>query len=139
MASHRVGEVEHTRLFIGNCFVDAIDGGEFDTINPSTGEVICKVAEAREEDVDAAVASATEAFRIGSEWRTMDASHRGELLHRLADLVERDREQLARLETLDNGKVRGWRSLWRPPRRPPLHCCCSLHSLPRCLRAVRDP
>ena len=97
--------IKHTQLFIDNRFVDAIDGGSFETIDPSSGEVICKVSEARENDVDAAVASGRAAFRLGSEWRTMDASHRGELLHRLADLVERDREYLAQLETLDNGKV----------------------------------
>ena len=48
--------------------------------------------------------AAIEAFKLGSPWRTMDASQRGVLLNKLADLIERDREYLARLETLDNGK-----------------------------------
>jgi aldehyde dehydrogenase (NAD+) len=50
------------------------------------------------------VAAAKEAFKLGSPWRTMNASARGNLLNKLADLIERDREYLARLETLDNGK-----------------------------------
>ena len=99
--------IKHTQLFIDNRFVDAIDGGSFETIDPSSGEVICQVSEARENDVDAAVASGRAAFRLGSEWRTMDASQRGELLYRFADLMERDRETLAALEVLDNGKPFG--------------------------------
>ncbi|CAJ0923778.1 unnamed protein product [Ranitomeya imitator] len=55
-------------------------------------------------DVDKAVNAAREAFKLGSPWRRMDASQRGVLLNRLADLIERDRAVLANLETLDNGK-----------------------------------
>ena len=64
-------------------------------------------AEGDKADVDKAVAAARDAFKLGSTWRTMDASQRGILLNKLADLVERDREYLARLETLDNGKTYG--------------------------------
>merc|ERR1712142_1089818 len=74
------------------------------TVNPATGEVIAQVAEGDKADVDIAVKAASEAFRLGSPWRTMDASRRGELLNKLADLMERDAVQLASLETLDNGK-----------------------------------
>uniref|UniRef100_A0A8C4LY55 aldehyde dehydrogenase (NAD(+)) n=1 Tax=Equus asinus asinus TaxID=83772 RepID=A0A8C4LY55_EQUAS len=56
------------------------------------------------EDVDRAVKAARAAFQLGSPWRRMDASDRGRLLNRLADLIERDRTYLAALETLDNGK-----------------------------------
>jgi len=73
-------------------------------LNPATGEVIASVAEGDKADVDRAVTAATEAFRLGSPWRTMDASVRGGLLHKLADLIERDSTLLASLETLDNGK-----------------------------------
>eukprot|EP00947_MAST-08B_sp_MAST-8B-sp1_P000356 g356.t1 len=97
-------EVEYTKLFIDNKWVDAEGGATLEVEDPSTGEVVCEVASASVSDIDAAVASCRKAFEIGSEWRTMDASQRGELLYRLADLIERDREQLARLETLDNGK-----------------------------------
>ena len=62
------------------------------------------MAEASAADVDRAVAAARRAFRAESEWRTMDASKRGMLLYRLADLVERDRQYLATLEAMDSGK-----------------------------------
>ena len=55
-------------------------------------------------DIDKAVKAACEAFKLGSPWRTMDASERGRLIYKLADLIERDKDYLARLETLDNGK-----------------------------------
>ena len=81
-----------------------MSGKTFPTIDPTTGETICDVAEGDKEDANKAVAAAKEAFKLGSPWRTMDASQRGVLINKLADLIERDREYLARLETLDNGK-----------------------------------
>jgi aldehyde dehydrogenase (NAD+) len=66
--------------------------------------VICQIAEGDRADVDVAVQAASQAFRFGSEWRRTDAAARGELLNKLADLMERDRAYLASLETLDNGK-----------------------------------
>lgn len=99
--------IKHTQLFINNEFVDAESGETFQTYDPSTGELICDIAAGGLADVNKAVAAAKKAFQIGSEWRTMDASYRGELLYRLADLIEREREQLAALETLDNGKPYG--------------------------------
>jgi len=75
--------------------VNAVSGKTFETHNPTNGEVIAHMAEADAADVDIAVAAAREAFELGSEWRTMDASRRGLLLHRLADLIERDRAYLA--------------------------------------------
>ncbi|XP_071493694.1 aldehyde dehydrogenase X, mitochondrial-like [Diadema antillarum] len=92
------------QLFINNEWVDSASGKTFPTINPATEEVITEVVEADKADVDRAYDAAREAFRLGSPWRTTDASRRGALLHRLADLVERDRVYLASLETLDNGK-----------------------------------
>lgn len=97
-------EVKHTGLFINNEFVNAVSGKTFDTINPATGDVIAQVAEGDSADVNIAVNAATEAFRLGSPWRTMDASRRGELLNKLADLIERDAVLLGSMETLDNGK-----------------------------------
>ncbi|KAG8597769.1 hypothetical protein GDO81_002384 [Engystomops pustulosus] len=97
-------DVPYTQLFINNEFQDAVSKKTFPTINPSTGEVICHVAEADKADVDKAVRAAREAFKLGSPWRRMDASQRGVLINRLADLIERDRTILATLETLDNGK-----------------------------------
>jgi len=73
-------------------------------MNPATGEEIVKVSEATKSDVNTAVAAAKAAFERGSPWRTMDASNRGKILNKLADLIERDRAQLAALDSLDNGK-----------------------------------
>ena len=97
-------EIKYTKIFINNEWHDAVSGKTFPTINPATGEKICDVAEGDKADVDKAVAAACEAFKLGNTWRTMDASQRGVLLNKLADLIERDQEYLARLETLDNGK-----------------------------------
>jgi aldehyde dehydrogenase (NAD+) len=84
--------------------VNSKSGKTFPTINPATGEEICQVAEADEEDVNRAVKVARAAFHSTSPWRTMSASERGRLLNKLADLVEKHAEELARLESLDNGK-----------------------------------
>ena len=92
-----------TNLLINNRWVPSESGKTFATINPSTGEEICQVAEADKADVDKAVKAARAAFEQGP-WKKMRASERGRLLHRLADLIEKDSETLARLETLDNGK-----------------------------------
>ena len=97
-------EAKYVKIFTNNEWDDALSGKTFPTINPATGEKICDVAEGDKADVDKAVAAACEAFKLGSMWRTMDASQRGVLLNKLADLIERDREYLARLETLNNGK-----------------------------------
>eukprot|EP00794_Sanderia_malayensis_P009842 gene9842-10852_t len=97
-------KVHFNQAFINNEFQDSVSGKTFPTINPSTGEVICQVSEGDKADVDIAVKAATEAFKRGSPWRKMDPSDRGILLNRLADLIERDREYLASLESLDNGK-----------------------------------
>ena len=95
--------VSATKLLINNQWVDSASGKTFPTINPATGEVICQVAEADAADVDCAVRAARDAFEHGS-WRKTAASERGRLLNRLADLIERHADELARLESLDNGK-----------------------------------
>ncbi|XP_026741406.1 aldehyde dehydrogenase, mitochondrial [Trichoplusia ni] len=97
-------EILYTGLFINNEWVKSSDGKTFKTENPANGQVIAEVQEAGKADVDKAVKAAKDAFKLGSPWRKMDASERGYLLNRLADLVERDRTYLASLETLDNGK-----------------------------------
>uniref|UniRef100_A0A0P4WM47 Aldehyde dehydrogenase domain-containing protein n=1 Tax=Scylla olivacea TaxID=85551 RepID=A0A0P4WM47_SCYOL len=97
-------EIQYVKLFINNEFVDATDGKTFSVLNPSTGEIISNVSEASQEDVDKAVAAARAAFISNAPWRTMDASERAALMHKLCDLIERDLDYLARLDTLDNGK-----------------------------------
>src|SRR4051812_9122040 len=77
----------------------------FDTINPATGEVLTQIAEASAADVDQAVAAARQAFDDPKgAWRKMSASERGRLIWKLADLMEQHIDELAELETLDNGK-----------------------------------
>src|ERR1700704_5052361 len=92
-----------TKLLINNRWIDAQSGKTFATINPSTGEEICQVAAADAADVEKAVKAARAAFEHGP-WRKTMASERGRMLNRLADLIEANADDLARLESLDNGK-----------------------------------
>lgn len=97
-------DILYTGVFINNEWHKSKSGKTFPTLNPTTEEVIAQVQEGGKADVDIAVAAANDAFKLGSPWRRMDASQRGALLNRLADLMERDWNYLASLETLDNGK-----------------------------------
>lgn len=97
-------EIKFTKLFINNRFVDSKSGKTFDVINPATGRVFAKVSEGDRADVDFAVDAARKAAYRGSAWRVLDASKRGQLLYRLAELFKRDRNVLANLKTLDTGK-----------------------------------
>ncbi|SPO25629.1 probable indole-3-acetaldehyde dehydrogenase [Ustilago trichophora] len=91
-------------LFINNKFVPALDGKTFATVNPSTGKEIGQVAEASAKDVDIAVKAAREAFEtVWGENTPGDA--RGRLLIKLAELVEKNIDELAAIESLDNGKA----------------------------------
>lgn len=95
--------VQATQLLINNQLVNSKSGKTFPTLNPATGEEIIRVAEGDREDIDAAVAAARTAFDHGP-WRKISASDRGKLLNRLADLMEKHADELAELESLDNGK-----------------------------------
>ncbi|MEX0642532.1 MAG: aldehyde dehydrogenase family protein [Pirellulales bacterium] len=96
-------KIQQTQCFIGGKWVPSASGKTFETINPATEEVICEVAEGDKEDVDAAVDAAREAFDNGP-WSKMDARDRGQLMWKLAELIEEEADELAALETLDNGK-----------------------------------
>jgi aldehyde dehydrogenase (NAD+) len=89
-----------TKLFIGGEFVDAVDGSTFEVWNPHDGTKLADVAEAKAADVDRAVAAARAAF---GDWSRRSAADRGRLLLRLADAVEANADELARLETTDTG------------------------------------
>jgi acyl-CoA reductase-like NAD-dependent aldehyde dehydrogenase len=91
------------RLLIGGEWTDAVGGGQFTTVDPATGKTLGVVADATPADVDAAVAAAATAFE-DPKWRDMAPAARAGLLWRIADLIERDKEDLARLETLDQGQ-----------------------------------
>jgi aldehyde dehydrogenase (NAD+) len=95
--------VKDQPMFIGGKWTMSVSGKTFPTLNPATGEVICQVAEGDKADIDLAVKAARKAFEEGP-WSRMNASERGRLLHRLADLLEQHQEELAALESLDNGK-----------------------------------
>ena len=95
--------IQATKLLINNRWVNSESGKTFPTINPATGEEIAQVAEADSADVDKAVRAARAAFN-GGPWRKMSAAERGRILNRLADLIEQNADELARLESLDNGK-----------------------------------
>lgn len=91
------------QLFINGEFVKSKSQKTFETYNPATGEVLAHVYEANAEDIDMAVKAARKAFDEGP-WSKMSASERSRLMYKLADLMEENSEELAQLETLDNGK-----------------------------------
>ncbi|MBI5717010.1 MAG: aldehyde dehydrogenase family protein [Burkholderiales bacterium] len=88
------------QLFIDGQFVDAANGETLATLNPHDNSTIAEVALAGREDVDRAVAAATRAF---PKWARLAAADRGRILLKLADLIEANAEELARLESLDTG------------------------------------
>lgn len=92
-----------TGLYINGEYVEAKSGKTFNVVDPATEEVIAKVSEAQPEDVDVAVQAARKAFDEG-EWTKMDAATRSHLIYKFADLLDENREELAQLEALDNGK-----------------------------------
>jgi aldehyde dehydrogenase (NAD+) len=93
-----------TGLFINNEFVSSIDSQELiHAINPATEEVICSVVAASSKDIDAAVFAARQAFK--TSWgKNVTGFERSRLINKLADLIERDAQELGELETLNNGK-----------------------------------
>jgi len=99
-------QVKPGKLLIGGEWVEAASGKRFATVNPATAETLTDIAEGGAADVDRAVAAARKAFEASGKgaWRSLSASERGRLLWKLADLIENNIEELAELETLDNGK-----------------------------------
>ena len=105
MAIATQAKIEAGRLLIGGEWREASGGKSFETINPATEEVLTTVAEASAADVDAAVQAARKAFDdTAGPWRKMSASERGRVLWKISELVEKHIDELAELETLDNGK-----------------------------------
>ncbi|HEX6822081.1 MAG TPA: aldehyde dehydrogenase family protein [Candidatus Sulfotelmatobacter sp.] len=96
-------KIERGRLLINGQWTEG--SKTFNTMNPATGEMLTQIAEASAADVDRAVHAARQAFEDASgAWRKMSSSERGRLIWKLADLVDKNIEELAELETLDNGK-----------------------------------
>jgi acyl-CoA reductase-like NAD-dependent aldehyde dehydrogenase len=94
--------MQSAQLLIGDEWVSASDGATSETIDPATNTVIGTFAEATGSDVDAAVASARVGFESDA-WQGMTPDQRGKVLWRIAELLERDADQIAALETLDQG------------------------------------
>ncbi|WP_376768842.1 aldehyde dehydrogenase family protein [Amycolatopsis acididurans] len=101
--NERTRPVEHTRLHIGGQWLDAADGAELPSVDPATGEVFASVACGGAADVDRAVAAARAAFENGP-WPRMKPNERAAALWRLGDLLLADAAEMARIETLDQGK-----------------------------------
>jgi len=91
------------KILIDGKWVAAVSGKTFDSLDPSTGEVLARVAEGNKADIDLAVKAARRAFESGP-WPKMSASERGRIIWKIADLLEKHTEEFAELETLDNGK-----------------------------------
>src|SRR5271165_5471039 len=91
------------QLFIGGQWANAASGRTFETPNPATGETLAQVAEGEAEDIDRAVKAARRAFEDGP-WSRMTTSERGRLIWRIGDLILEHLDELAQLESLDNGK-----------------------------------
>ncbi len=99
-----MAEIQAYQMLINGAWVDASDGGAFDSTNPATGEVWSRVPEATEADVETAVQAAHEAFLKGP-WSKMTPTQRGKCLRRLAELLVERSETLGRIESIDTGKM----------------------------------
>ncbi|MDO4648705.1 MAG: aldehyde dehydrogenase family protein, partial [Eubacteriales bacterium] len=102
----RIGSdgMEIKRLYIDGEWVNGSEGKTFSSINPATGEVLAEIAEASVEDTKKAIAAAKKSFYVTREWRDMDSQARGDILLKIADALEEEKEELARLESMDMGK-----------------------------------
>ena len=96
-------KIKPGKMLIDGEWMDSCSGRTFETINPATGRAITRIAEGDDKDVDLAVNAARMAFESGP-WPNMDARDRGRILAKVAELIEKNQEELAILETMDNGK-----------------------------------
>ncbi len=97
-------EVKKYQMLINGSWTSGMDKKFFDSVNPYTGQVWCRVPEASSKDVDAAVRAAHKAFTTGA-WAKMTPTQRGVCLRRLADLLSETSEPLGKIETIDTGKM----------------------------------
>ena len=94
---------EHKKMLIDGQWVPSVSGKTFEVLNPATEEVVAHVAEGDKEDIDLAVKAARKAFESGP-WSSMSPSERGKLVYKVGDLILDKLNELAELESLDNGK-----------------------------------
>lgn len=100
---HTPPKVTDQKMLINGKWVESVSGKTFETINPANGEVICRVAEGDKADIDLAVKAARTAYESGP-WSRMNPAERSRLMYKLADAIEQHQDELAALESLDNGK-----------------------------------
>ncbi|MCD8150925.1 MAG: aldehyde dehydrogenase family protein [Clostridiales bacterium] len=96
--------MEIKKMYIDGAWVESVSGNTFDTLNPATGEVLATITEATVEDARLAVAAAKKSFYETREWRDMDSQTRGDILLQIADMIDAERDEFARLDCLDMGK-----------------------------------
>lgn len=96
--------MEIRKMYIGGEWTEGTSGKIIDVINPATGEVFDRVWESSIADTRRAIAAARKSFYVTREWRDMDSQKRGDVLLKIADQIEAHAAELARLDTLDNGK-----------------------------------
>ncbi|KAJ1419822.1 Aldehyde/histidinol dehydrogenase [Sesbania bispinosa] len=106
-SSFELPTIKFTKLFINGQFVDSLSGKEFETIDPRTGEVIARIAEAGKEDIDVAVKAARVAFDDGP-WPRLPGTERARIMMKWADLIDQNIEEIAALDTIDAGKLYHW-------------------------------
>ena len=99
-----MGDIKVYQMLINGDWVDASDGGTFDSVNPTTGEIWSRVPEATEADVNRAVETAHHAFTKGP-WAKMTPTERGKCLRKLGDLLADQSEGMGRTESVDTGKM----------------------------------
>jgi acyl-CoA reductase-like NAD-dependent aldehyde dehydrogenase len=111
--SSKSNEVQTMKMFIDGKWVGASDGGMLDSINPYTGDVWAKVPDATAADVNAAIDAARRTFDQG-DWRSSTPQYRAGLMRKLADLIAKNAEEMATIESKDNGKLyREMLAQWR--------------------------
>ena len=96
--------MEIKKMYIDGGWTEGSDRRTMDIVNPATGKVFARVYESSVEDTRRAILAAKKSFYETREWRDMDSQARGDILLKIADKIEENMEELAKLDTLDNGK-----------------------------------
>ena len=96
--------MEIKKNYIDGEWIEGTSGKVIEVINPATGKVFAKVSESSVEDTRKAIAAAKKSFYVTREWRDMDSQAKGDMLLKIADLIERDGAEIAMLDVMDNGK-----------------------------------
>lgn len=96
--------MELQKMFIDGEWVEGSTGKTVPTLNPANGEVLAMVAEGNVEDVDKAIVAAKRSFYVTREWRDMDSQTRADILLKIADAIDAEKEDFAKLDCMDHGK-----------------------------------